>query len=74
MKKQLIPETYEQWHHCITVLCKQPLTPEYINTRIKALINLNDDTTQKYVELYGEQQRLKTIQWFEKAKTTLSLS
>lgn len=74
MKKQLIPETYEQWHHCITVLCKQPLTPEYINTRIKALINLNDCTTQKYVELYGEQQRLKTIQWFEKAKTTLSLS
>ncbi len=68
MSSPLIPETYEQWHHCITVLCQQPLTPEFIATRIEALNNPRDYTTKKFVTLYGEQQRLKTLQWFEQAK------
>lgn len=71
MKYPLIPETYEQWHHCITVLCKQSLTPAYVDERIKALNNSNDYSTQQFVKLYGEQQRIKTLQWFEQSKSTL---
>jgi len=71
MEKVLIPENYEQWHHCITVICKQPLTPAYLDQRLRALNNLEDYMTKKFVELYGEQQRMKTLQWFERAKHTI---
>ncbi|WP_428239597.1 hypothetical protein [Gynuella sp.] len=71
MTVPLISETYEQWYHCITVICRQPLTPEYIAARIEALNSPNNDMTKKFVELYGEAQRIKTLQWFERAKSTL---
>lgn len=67
MTSELIPETYEQWRHCITVLCNQPLTPDYIEARIKALNDPRDYMTQKLIELYGKQQYAKTLQWFERA-------
>jgi hypothetical protein len=72
METPLIPETYEQWRHCIIELCKQPLTAVYIDGRIKALSDSQDDSTRKFVKLYGEQQRLKTLQWFEQEKETFS--
>ena len=71
MTTPLIPETYEQWHHCITVLCEQPLTADFIEARINALNDAKDHTTQKFVKLYGEQQRVKTLQWFETARESL---
>lgn len=71
MSDPLIPENYEQWHHCITVLCDQPLTADYIESRIQALNDARDYMTEKFVQLYGEQQRIKTLQWFEQAKATL---
>lgn len=73
MTSILIPENYDQWHHCITVTCKQPLTLSYIDSRIKALTNQRDYMTKKFVELYGDQQRIKTLEWFEKAKATTKL-
>jgi hypothetical protein len=72
MDTPLIPETYEQWRHCIIELCKQPLTLVYIDVRIKALNDSHDDSTRKFVKLYGEQQRLKTLQWFEQEKNMLN--
>ena len=67
MSTSAIPQTYEEWHHCITVICRQELTLPYIEKRIKSLSSPNDHMTQKFVELYGEQQRLKTLQWFKQA-------
>lgn len=64
----LIPQTYEEWRHCITVICRQPITRPYIEERIAALNSKNDHMTQAFVQLYGEQQRRKTLQWFEQAK------
>lgn len=61
MATPIISETYEQWHHCITVLCELPLTPASIDTRIKALNDPWNYTTRKSVELYGDQQRMKTL-------------
>lgn len=71
MANPLIPENYEQWHHCITVVCNQALTPAYIDERINALNDQRNYMTQKFVELYGEQQRINTLQWFNKAKSTV---
>lgn len=66
-----IPQNYAQWRHCITVICEQELTPPYIETRIESLNSPNDYTTKRFVELYGEPQLLKTIEWFEKARKDL---
>ena len=71
MTDAIIPETYEQWHHCITVLCQQPLTPDYIDSRIKALNDPQGYMTRKFIELYGDQQRMQTLQWLEKAKSSV---
>ncbi len=67
MSTLVIPQTYEEWHHCITVICQQKLTLPYIEARIKSLNSPNDSMTQKFIELYGDQQRLKTLQWFKQA-------
>ncbi|MCG8669342.1 MAG: hypothetical protein MI867_07990 [Pseudomonadales bacterium] len=71
MDTSIIPTTYQEWRHCITVICQQPLTMPYIESRIKALNSQNDHMTSKFVELYGEQQLVKTLKWFEQAKDEL---
>jgi hypothetical protein len=67
----MIPQTYEEWRHCITAICNQPLTKEYIEQRIKALNMPSDHMTAKFVQLYGEQQRVRTLEWFERARNEL---
>ena len=67
----MIPQTYEEWRDCITVICNQPLTRRYIEQRIKALNTPSDHMTAKFVQLYGEQQRLRTLEWFEIARQEL---
>lgn len=71
MDTDIIPQSYEDWHHCITVICQQELTKAYIEARINALSSSNDYATQKFVQLYGEQQRIKTLQWFKHAQKTI---
>ena len=71
MTTAIIPETYEQWHHCITVVCQQALTPSYIDERIQALNTPSDYMTERFVTLYGDAQRVKTLAWFEQAKASL---
>ncbi len=69
MSSAIIPQTYEEWHHCITVIGQQELSPSYIEMRIESLNSPDDSSTQRFVQLYGEQQRVKTLQWFERAKS-----
>ena len=71
MQHSDIPQTYEQWRHCITVICNQPLTQEYIEERIKALNSTTDHMTVKFVQLYGDAQRIRTLEWFERARREL---
>lgn len=66
-----IPQNYQEWHHCITVICQQELTQPYIEMRIKKLNTPNDHMTQQFVKLYGDSQRLKTLEWFEQAQSAL---
>lgn len=63
----LIPSNYNEWHHCITSICRIPLTESYIRERISALNNQQDYMTRRFVELYGEEQRQQTLLWFEQA-------
>lgn len=67
----LVPQSYEEWRHCITVICRQSITRPYIEQRIAALNSANDHMTETFVKLYGEQQRRKTLEWFERAKQEL---
>lgn len=71
MAPAIIPQTYEEWRHCITVICRQELSPTYIEERIKSLSSTDDNSTRQFVELYGEPQRVKTLQWFEQAKSNV---
>lgn len=71
MNAPLIPRTYQEWRHCITVLCKQPLSSEYIDDRIAALKNTKDHHTKSFVDLYGQAQYEKTLEWFGRARAEL---
>lgn len=64
MSDSIIPSNYDEWHHCITVICRQELTEDFIAARIKSLNDLNDHMTFKFVQSYGDQQRLLTLKWF----------
>ncbi len=61
-------KSYEDWKHCITVLCGIPLTRPYIEERLTALRDPADPSTQKFVATWGEQHRLCVIGWFEQAQ------
>jgi len=71
METDIVPKSYQEWVHCITVICKQELSLPYIELRIKALNTPNDHMTKRFVQLYGEQQRVMTLKWFEQAKNAL---
>ncbi|MFD2177178.1 hypothetical protein [Veronia pacifica] len=71
MKTAIIPASYEEWRHCITVICGEELTLPYIEARIEALNSPKDYMTKKFVELYGDEQRHQTIAWFKQAKSEL---
>lgn len=64
----MIPESYEEWHRCITVNCGLTLTTSYIDERLKALRNPKDPATKRFCELYGHDQLEQTISWFERAR------
>lgn len=65
-------DSYEEWKHCITVLCDIPLSADYVEKRIAALSDKRDTTTDRFVQLYGDAHRLRTIQWFKRAQEELA--
>ena len=68
----LIPTSYEEWEHCITVECKIPLTLEFVEQRIKSLQDNGDFYTQKFIGSWGEAHHAKTLSWFQEAQKRLS--
>lgn len=57
----VIPATYEEWRHYITVLCRITLTPEYIQQRLRALHNSSDRMTTRFREVHGEEHLNRVI-------------
>lgn len=68
MKDSIIPKTYDEWVHCITVECGLKLTPDYISQRITSLQNSNDHYTQQFLKLYGKQHHQRVLDWFVQAQ------
>ena len=63
---------YEDWKHCITGICKVPLTVDYVATRLKELRDTQNYDTKKFVGSWGEPHRQQVIAWFEQAEIELT--
>ncbi len=68
MTRILALKSYEDWKHCITVLCGIPLTASFVEQRLTDLRDPADHKTQKFVATWGEQHHLRVIEWFEQAQ------
>ena len=64
-------KTYDDWKHCITVLCQIPLTLTYVEQRLAALRDPADNGTQKFTATWGEDHLARVIGWFEQAEREL---
>jgi len=63
-----VPQTFEQWHHCITVDCGLTLTPTFIKERLTVWRDDNADETQRFRRLYGDAHWQAVLGWFEQAQ------
>ncbi|MEM6943287.1 MAG: hypothetical protein AAF416_05605 [Pseudomonadota bacterium] len=68
----IVPTTYEEWEHCITVKCGVPLTAGYVAERIKALEDTGEYQTKKFIERWGEAHHAKVLAWFQQAEERLA--
>ena len=64
-------QTYDDWKHCITELCRIPLTLTYVEQRLTALRDPADHGTQKFIAAWGEAHLARVIGWFEQAEREL---
>ena len=71
MMYDTVPETYEQWHHCITVECGIELTGDYIAQRLKIWRDEKADETNRFRQIYGDTHWRAVIAWFERAKGSM---
>lgn len=60
--------SFAEWRQALTERCKINLTPEYARTRITALQDPSDRSTQEFTSLYGEAYLRQVIRWFEQAE------
>ncbi|WP_325346884.1 hypothetical protein [Xylophilus sp.] len=63
----MIPRTYDQWRHCITVECGIALTPEYAAGRLAVWNDPECDETQRFRKLYGDAHWNRVRAWFQQA-------
>ena len=67
MKTPVIPQTYEQWHYCITVECGIPLTRAFAEERLAVWSNPGADERRRFEQLYGPAHLARVRQWFAQA-------
>ncbi|MEM1263824.1 MAG: hypothetical protein AAGH76_15610 [Pseudomonadota bacterium] len=65
------PDTYEQWHHCITQECGIPLTREFVAKRLAVWRDEKSQETQRFRRLYGDDHWRTVIGWFERAESEI---
>ena len=61
----MIPQTFEEWRHCIVVDCKIELTTAFVASRLAILQEKEHPETIKFVSLYGEQHLNNILQWLK---------
>lgn len=68
----VIPTRYEEWRHCIQDICRIPLTPEFVDTRLRELADPGLHSTQQFLRHYGPEHLARVRAWFEQAARTLA--
>lgn len=68
MKTPIIPSNYEQWKHCIVKDCGIPLTTPFIEARIAAMNDVNNEYTRQFLKCYGKTHYENTKHWLKQAK------
>ena len=61
----MIPESYDQWVHCITVRCGIQLTEQYASGRLRELRDQQHPRTKEFRRIYGDDYWQRVISWFE---------
>jgi putative flippase GtrA len=64
----MIPQTFEQWRYCIEKDCGIPLTKAFVTNRLIVFKNPNNNETQKFIALYGQQHLNNIIQWLQQVQ------
>lgn len=67
----MLPKTYEQWRHCITVECSITLTAEYLEKRSSVLSDKTNKETLTFRKRYGEVHLDNIRRWFKQARGEL---
>ena len=68
----IIPNTYAEWQHCITQDCGIPLTATYVNQRLEALSDQNNEHTRHFIRCYGQAHYLRVVEWFKEAQKAVA--
>lgn len=63
----MIPETYAQWHRCITVDCGIALTSDFIARRLAAMADAQSEENRRFRRLYGDAHWQRVQGWFKQA-------
>jgi len=64
----MIPQTFEQWKHCIVNDCRIILTTDFAHQRLIVYKDDKNIETQKFISLYGRQHLSNIVNWLEKIK------
>ncbi|MFY8134245.1 MAG: hypothetical protein ACOVKS_04540 [Aquimonas sp.] len=67
----MTPSTYEEWRHCIQHICRVPLTPEFVATRIRELQDTRLHSTAQFLRHYGREHHARVSGWFGEAALRL---
>lgn len=62
----IIPETFEEWRHCIERDCGIALTGKFVEERLAILREPRHEETRRFVRHYGEAHRQRIMAWFER--------
>jgi hypothetical protein len=63
----MIPNTYEEWRHCIQDICRIPLTPAFVEERLQALADRQQHGTAQFLRHYGPAHLNRVQTWFAEA-------
>jgi len=67
-----VPQTYEQWRHCITVECALALTPAFVKERLGVWRNAKAEETTRFRQRYGDVHWQAVVGWFEQAERSMA--
>lgn len=70
----MIPQSYEQWRHCIEVECGIALTPAFVAQRLAVWRKMRSEEVVRFRQLYGDGHWQAVVGWFERAERDLQVA